>query len=197
MEAITVAFFGISGSGKGTQVSLLDKALHDRDPVRAVVKPEMGNLLRAFMQTGTPMARSIGDILNVGGLVPSFMPIYLLTKIFNESFDGSQHIVLDGVCLRKDQSRAANDLMRMFGREKLQAIVLNLSEENAKTRLGGRGRFDDAKDAAIQSRFRWYKDEVVPSIEELRACGWTIHEIDGEPDIQTVHKNILKQLQLV
>ena len=196
MQPITAAFFGISGSGKGTQCELLEKYLLEHDPSRAVLRPEMGDLLRAFMKTGTTFAKNVGEILSSGGLVPSFMPIYLLTKMMNESFDGTQHVLLDGTCRRPDQSRAANDIMRMYGREDLRAIVLNLTIDDARTRLKARGRFDDGSEEALNSRFAWYEEHVVPSIEVLKNHGWTIHEIDGSLDIGTTHKNILSALAL-
>src|SRR3569623_1382433 len=102
-QALTIAFFGISGSGKGTQAELLEKFLKENDS-RGVVRPEMGSLLRAFMQSGTPLAGKTGEIVSSGGLVPSFMPIYLLTGLLNASFDGTQHLLLDGTCRRPDQS---------------------------------------------------------------------------------------------
>ena len=195
MEPVTVAFFGISGSGKGTQVELLEKYLKEKDPARAVVRPEMGNLLRAFMQTGTSLAKKTGEILAAGGLVPSFMPIYMLTGFLNEHFDGTQHLLLDGTCRRPDQSRAADDMMKSWERKNLTGVVLTLTPESAKARLVARGRFDDAKDESIASRFAWYQEHVVPSIEELRQLGWNIIEIDGEPDMETIHKNILAALK--
>lgn len=196
MKPITVAFFGISGSGKGTQCELLEKYLRECDPQSGILRPEMGNLLRTFMQTGTTFAKNVEEIITGGGLVPSFMPIYLLTKVVNESFDGTQHVILDGTCRRPDQSRAANDIMRMFGRDDLRAIVLTLSKEAARARLKARGRFDDVTDEALNKRFAWYQEQVVPSINALRELGWKILEIDGEPDIDTIHKNILAALDL-
>ncbi len=195
MEPVTVAFFGISGSGKGTQVELLEKYLKEKGPARGVVRPEMGNLLRAFMQTGTSLAKKTGEILAAGGLVPSFMPIYMLTGFLNEHFDGTQHLLLDGTCRRPDQSRAADDMMKSWERKNLTGVVLTLTPESAKARLVARGRFDDAKDESIASRFAWYQEHVVPSIEELRQLGWNIIEIDGEPDMETIHKNILAALK--
>ena len=196
MKPLTVAFFGISGSGKGTQCDLLEKYLREKDSSRGILRPEMGNLLRAFMQTGTPLAAHVQEILASGGLVPSFVPIHLLTNVINGSFDGTQHVILDGTCRRPDQSRAANDMMRLWGRTDLHAIVLKLSPASAKARLIARGRYDDAKDEVIASRFSWYEEHVVPSIEELRNLGWTIHDIDGEPDVETIHKNILAAFDL-
>ncbi|MBI5457753.1 nucleoside monophosphate kinase [Candidatus Kaiserbacteria bacterium] len=196
MKPLTVAFFGISGSGKGTQCELLEKYLQKNDPTRAVVRPEMGNLLRDFMKTGTSLAKRTGAILAAGGLVPSFMPIYMLTGMLNTSFDGTQHLILDGTCRRPDQSRAVDDMMKLWERENLQAVVLTLSQASAKKRLIARGRFDDAKDEALASRFAWYEEHVVPSIEELRKLGWTVHEIEGEANIDEVFAEIVTALKI-
>lgn len=196
MNPVTVAFFGISGSGKGTQCLLLEEYLRKSDASRAVVRPEMGDLLRNFMESGTSLAGATRDIVTSGGLVPSFIPIYMLTGVLNSSFDGTQHLILDGTCRRPDQSRAVDDMMRLWKRAHLQAVVLTLTRESAKQRLVARGRADDATEEALNSRFAWYEEHVVPSFEELRKCGWTIHEIDGEPDVDTVHKNIRSALGL-
>lgn len=196
MPPVTVAFFGISGSGKGTQCVLLEDYLKEKDPSRGVVRPEMGDLLRKFMQSDTSLAKHTGEIVNSGGLVPSFIPIYLLTGILNERFDGDQHLILDGTCRRPDQSRAVDEMMRLWKRTDLQAIVLTLSKGSAKKRLIARGRADDATDEALASRFAWYEEHVVPSFEELRTLGWNVHEVDGESDVGTVHKNILGVLGL-
>ena len=197
MSPITVAFFGISGSGKGTQCVLLEDSLKEKDPTRGVIRPEMGDLLRKFMQSGTSLAKATGEIVNSGGLVHSFIPIYMLTGVLNEKFDGTQHLILDGTCRRPDQSRAVDEMMRLWKRTDLQAIVLTLSKESAKKRLLARGRVDDATDEALGKRFAWYEEHVVPSIDTLRDLGWKIHEVDGSPDVETIHKNILKQLNLL
>lgn len=196
MQPLTVAFFGISGSGKGTQCSLLEAYLQEKDAARGVVRPEMGNLLREFMQSGTSLAAHTGDIVSAGGLVPSFMPIYLLTHELNSTFDGSQHLILDGTCRRPDQSRAVDDMMKLWKRFPLQAVVLTLTKDAAKERLVARGRADDATEDALNSRFAWYEAQVVPALETLRELGWTVHEVDGSPDVDTIHKNILKVLGL-
>lgn len=190
MRPITVAFFGISGSGKGTQCILLEDYLKKNDPSTGVVRPEMGDLLRDFMKSGTSLAERTGRIVNAGGLVPSFIPIYMLTGILNKTFDGTQHLILDGTSRRIDQSRALDDMMRLWERTELQAIVLTLSKPSAKKRLIARGRADDATDEALNSRFVWYEDHVMPSIEELRRLGWAVHEIDGEAGIDVIHEEI-------
>jgi len=196
MQPITVALFGISGSGKGTQAQLLEKALREKDPSHNVVHPEMGALMRSFMTSGTSLAGKINEIVSSGGLVPSFSAIYLLASYMDKNFTGGEHLILDGTCRRPEQSRALDEMMRLWGRKDLHAFVFKLSRETAKKRLQGRGRADDLIDEVIEKRFSWYEEWVVPSFEELRKLGWTINEIDGEPDIETIHKNILSVLRL-
>lgn len=195
MNPLTVAFFGISGSGKGTQCELLEKRLTEQGGP-PVIRPEMGKLLRGFMETRSSLASLVGEIVGEGQLVPSFIPIYLLTEKVNRNFDGSQHIIFDGTCRRPDQSRAVDDMMRLWGRKDLHVVVLKLSPESAKKRLVARGRFDDEDDKAIAHRLAWYEEQVVPSIEELRLRGWIVHEVDGEPDIETIHTSVLSVLGL-
>lgn len=196
MQPITVAFFGISGSGKGTQADMLQRFLEKRDPSRGVTRAEMGALARTFMKTGTSLAKKSDEVVSAGGLLPSFIPIFLLTDAINKTFTGEEHLILDGTCRRPDQSRAADEIARFYGRTELHAIMLKLSKESARTRLIGRGRHDDATDEALNRRFAWFEKDVVPSFETLKDCGWIAHEIDGEPDIDTIHTNMLSALNL-
>ncbi|HEY4519851.1 MAG TPA: nucleoside monophosphate kinase [Candidatus Paceibacterota bacterium] len=194
-QPITVAFFGVSGAGKGTQAELLDTYLCEHDRSRGVIRPEMGTLVRTFMREGTVLAKHTERIQAEGGLLPSFIPIYLLARYMNEKFTGTEHIILDGVCRRPAQSQAVDEMMRLWGRENVRAIVFDISEESAKRRLLARGRHDDS-DEIIRNRFAWYEKHVVPSYKELERLGWTILRVDGEPDVATIHKNILKMLNL-
>ncbi|OGG44756.1 hypothetical protein A2673_01850 [Candidatus Kaiserbacteria bacterium RIFCSPHIGHO2_01_FULL_50_13] len=194
-QPLTTAFFGVSGAGKGTQAELLENYLRAHDSAREVLRPEMGKLARAFMDTGTAFAEHAKRILARGGLLPSFIPIYLLTTFLNEQCTGSEHVILDGVSRRAMQAQALDEMMRLLERKPLRAIVLNVSMESAKQRLLLRGRYDDT-DEAIEQRFSWYEENVVPSYQELEKLGWNVFHIDGEPDIETIHKNILSVLGL-
>lgn len=196
MKPLTVAFFGISGSGKGTQASLLIDVLKDKDPKRKAARAEMGDFLRAYGQENTPISKRVHEILLTGGLVPSFVAIYMLTRYFDAEVEGDEHFIFDGTCRRPEQSIAVDELARFYGRTDLHVVTLTLSKEAARERLIARGRPDDATEEALNRRFSWYTEQVVPSIEKLHELGWTMHEIDGAPDIQTVHKNILSALNL-
>lgn len=191
---VTVAFFGISGSGKGTQADLLERFLTDKGGGVGVARAEMGALLRDFFKTGTPLAKRAQAIVDRGGLLPSFMPIYMLAARLNPLFQGTEHLILDGVCRRPVQSDLVDELVRFYGLDNLHAIVLELSPEAARERLTTRGRVDDTSEEALQKRFAWYAEHVVPSIGALEKRGWNIHRINGGTDIQTIHKQILSDL---
>ena len=196
MNPVSVVFFGISGAGKGTQCDLLQAYLGKNDPSRTIFSPDMGTIARSFIGDDTLLARKTKKLVDGGGLMPSFIPIYLLTQVMNQQFTGEEHIILDGVARRPAQSMAVDEMMRFWNRTELHAIAFTLTKETARARLHARGRYDDAQDEIINNRFSWYETNVVPAINTLRELGWTIHTIDAEPDIETIHKNVLVALDL-
>ena len=195
MNPITVAFFGISGSGKGTQADMLEKFLNREDPKRSVARAEMGALARAFMKTGTPLAKRTEEIVSSGGLLPSFIPIYLLVEVL-KNFTGEEHLILDGTCRKPFQSMVADEIVNFYGRTDKHAIMLTLGKEAARARLVSRGRHDDATEAALLRRFAWFEQDVIPAYKTLEELGWAMHEINGEDDIESIHKTILSNLHV-
>lgn len=197
MEPVTVAFFGISGSGKGTQVGKLEEYLKAHEPSRAIVRAEMGAMLREFMKGDSELAKRSKQVVDAGGLLPSFVPVFMLARLLESSFSGNEHLILDGTPRRPTQSELVDENVRFYGRTNLQAISFVLSPEEAKRRLAkrGEGRADDTEEA-MRTRFQWYEEQVKPSIKRLSELGWTVHEVDADPDVDTIHKSILSALKL-
>jgi adenylate kinase len=194
MEPVTVLFFGSQGAGKGTQVQMLVDHLQKASD-RAVIRIDMGQELRNLRDTGTLAGTLTGEIINAGHRIYDFMAIYLQTKKVIESFTGSEHIIADGLARGEDQTVAYDDMMRFFKRDNLQIINLVINDDTAVSRLMGRGRSDDTEEA-IRRRLAWTKTDVLPQLELLKSRGRIVHEIDGEPDVDTIHKNILTALSL-
>ena len=194
MNPLTVLFSGPSGAGKGTQVQMLIEALKKRDG-REVVYIEMGALLRAQIAEGGYTSKLTDNIVSNGALMPAFMPIYLMAKHLVEHFTGDQHIVADAVVRRMSQAEAFDDAMRFYGRNQYHVVAIELSEDSIVKRLMARGRSDDTEEK-IRRRIGWYKEEVLPTLKLLEERGATMHHIDGEPDVNTIHKNILSALGL-
>ncbi len=195
MEPVTLLFFGSQGAGKGTQVQMLMDYLKTKSDTH-IIKIDMGAELRALRDTGSFAGKLTGEVVNTGLRMPDFMPTYLQTKKLVENLmTGGEHIIADGLARGSDQTRAFDDAMTFFGRKNFQVISLELAESTVIQRMLARGRNDDTEEG-IKNRLGWYKTEVLPQLAMLEGRGRVIHHIDGEPDVDTIHKNILAALQL-
>ena len=88
-------------------------------------------------------------------------------------------------------------MVAFYGKRPCHSIVLELNRETARARLIARGRHDDSEAGqAIARRFAWYEEQVVPSIATLERLSWQTHHIDGERDVETIHKDILHCLNI-
>jgi len=190
----TLLFFGPSGAGKGTQVELLREFLAAQTN-RETVYIEMGGLLREMIKHGGHSAELTKRIVESGGLMPGFMPVYLTTKHLVEHFTGKEHIIADGAVRRPDQATGFDDAMVFYERENYEVVVMELSPESTMKRLLARGRNDDTEEG-ISKRIGWYQTEVAPLLDFFKGRNRTIHYIDGEPSIEEIHQNILKALSL-
>lgn len=195
MEPITVLFFGSQGAGKGTQVQMLIDHLK-KSSERGVIRIDMGQELRNLRDTGTHAGKLTGEIIDNGIRIYDFMAIYLQTKKLVDSFTGEEHIIADGLARGSDQTRGFDDMMQFFKRDgDFKVINLVINDDTAVTRLLSRGRNDDTEEA-IRRRLAWTKTDVLPQLQLLQERGRVIHEINGEPDVDTIHKNILSTLKI-
>lgn len=194
MKPVTLLFFGSQGAGKGTQVQMLVDYLQSKSN-RTVIRIDMGHELRSLRDTGTYAGKLTGEIIDNGIRIYDFMAIYLQTKLLTDNFTGEEHIIADGLARGDDQTRGFDDMMKFFKRDDLQVVNLVISDDTAVKRLLGRGRNDDTEEG-IRRRLAWTKSDVLPQLELLKSRGRVIHEIDGEPDVDTIHKNILVALGL-
>ncbi len=161
---------------------------------RGIIHIDMGSELRALRDTGTYAGKYTGAVIDKGGRMPDFMPIYLQTKKVTENFTGEEHIVADGLARGREQTMCFDDMISFFNRgEDFQIVSIELSEESVVKRLLARGRNDDTEEG-IKNRLGWYKTDVLPQLDLLKSRGRKVHIIDGEPDPETIHKSILAAL---
>lgn len=192
---MTVVFFGIQGSGKGTQASLLEDFLV-RNSDENVLRLEMGERLRGFASGSGEANKRVNAVMSAGKLLPAFIPSHMITTFFLNEFTGAEHLIFDGVARRKEQSIVLDDALVFYDRADYQVVSLDLSEEEARARMALRHRSDDAE-RQIQQRFEWYYKETVPALEELKRRGRAVHHVDGSPPIEEIHKNVLVVLGLL
>ncbi len=193
MSPQTIILFGPSGSGKGTQANLLIEYFKGKDG-KDVFYIETGQRFRDFAQEASFTAKKTKQIMQAGGLLPEFLPIWIWTEYLVRHVSGEEHMILHGLSRRSHEAPILDSAMKFYGRENPQVISIEVSREWAKERLLSRGRSDDnGKD--IESRINWYYDNVMPAIEYFKKNSYyTVHTINGEKSIEEVHSDIISAL---
>lgn len=192
---LTVVFFGIQGSGKGTQASMLAAHLERNSDV-GVLSIEMGERLRGFASGSGFASKRVGEYLEEGKLLPAFVPDYILATFLLKEFSGTEHLIFDGVGRKVLQTIIMDEALAFLGRPNYQVIVLDLPKEDAIQRLLLRERSDDSTDEQIQARLKGYELETIPAIQELSNRGREIHHVDARPNPEEIHQSVLRTLGL-
>ena len=194
MNSKAIVFFGRSGCGKGTQAKLLAEVLKSKG--REVIYIETGSTFRELSSQDTLLGRNVAEIIKNGLLIPVFLPIWIWTQIITDKFFGTQDMILDGVCRRKEEAVALDSAFDFYKIEKPSIVLMNVSKDWSYTRMMERKRADDT-DEKIKNRLEWYERDVLPSIEYFRTkAGYNFVEINGEQTVENVHKDIIKGLNL-
>jgi len=191
MNPKTFIFFGRSGCGKGTQAQLLIKHLEGVQKGERVVYIETGAKLREFIKEVGLAQELTSKIMSEGGLLPSFLPIWIWTHTFIRNLNGKEHLVLDGLSRRAYEAPILHDALKFYNREKPTVIVINVSKEWSKQHLLSRGRADD-KTNDIDARLEWYDTNVMPTIDFFRQNDYyKVIDINGEQSIEKVNADII------
>ncbi|NTV22397.1 MAG: AAA family ATPase [Candidatus Yonathbacteria bacterium] len=187
-------FYGRSGSGKGTQARLLQEYL-EQHTGRQVLYVETGNGLRDLATKDRLTSRLVKQIMNDGGLMPEFLPIWVWGNALVKKFTGEEHLVLDGLARRVDEVPILDSALRFFGFGQPYIVYLNVPRERAFAMLKGRGRPDDT-DASINERLDWFEQNVQFALERLSSIpNYRLLDIDGTKPIEDVHKEIIGRIE--
>ncbi len=183
----------MSGSGKGTQAKLLNEYLKETTK-REVLYIETGQKLREFKENENLTSLLVRDIMDHGGLIPEFLPIYLWTEFLVHHFSGNEHLLLDGLCRRIDEAPVLTSALKFYGFKSPCVIFLKVSDETAYNHMKARQRKDDT-DEYIKSRLSWFGQEVMPAINYLKKNDYyNFIEVNGEQSIEDVHKEIISKI---
>jgi len=161
---------------------------------------ETGKELRAFIDaraaTGNHTAQLVKGVLDRGGLLPEFLPIWIWTSYFVEHVNGDEHWILDGLSRRPSEAPVLDGAFKFYKREMPFVILMEVSRKWSVERLLTRGRHDDSE-AEINKRLDWFDDNVLPTIEFFRRSpDYRFLTINGEQTIEAVHREIIKALAL-
>ncbi|MCA9374918.1 nucleoside monophosphate kinase [Candidatus Dojkabacteria bacterium] len=213
----TLHFHGPSGSGKDTQLDLLEK-LVDFERIGT------GDMFRRMFEQGTELGKKANEYWGKGNLVPTELTYQLLEE-WCKQFDPAKPWYFVSTVRAVDQISRFDDLLAKFDRKLDHFIHFALSEEAAIDRLSLRWycpkdgttyhekykkekikgicdkdgtqliqRSDDKPDA-IKQRMSFYRESIEPILSEYRSRGILI-EIDAAPSIEEIHHEVVKVLGL-
>lgn len=193
MESQTFVFFGIVGSGKGTQVKLLMDFLKAKDG-KECLYAYPGNEFRKIIDSGSYTATLMKDSVSRGELQPGFFPDAIVANMLINSLTTDSHLITDGYPRAIDQSKSFEAMVKFYKRENVKIVYIELSKEESIKRLKLRGRHDDT-DEGIAKRFDEYVNNVIPAMNYFKdKAGYTIYAINGEQSVEDVHKEIISKL---
>lgn len=192
----TVLFYGSSGSGKGTQATLVKEYLEKTDPEHGVVYIETGQELRRLAKGFSVAARATKQVMDEGKLMPSFIPAWAWTDVLVRDYTGNEHLILDGLARRYEEAIILEEALKFFCRGDVTIIVLNVPKEWAVEKLMARGRSDDNEED-IRNRLDWYDENVLPAINYFKEkSDFKVVDIDGSGTIEEVKEKVFEALNL-
>lgn len=195
MRRHTFIFIGASGSGKGTQVSLLIDEIKKRDPRTPVRYLQTGQLFREFIKGDSYAARAAREAVERGDLLPTFVAMWMWSDYFIKHITGAEHLIIDGSPRTVEEVHHLDIALKFFDRKRPTVMYINVSKEWATARMLERatkeGRSDDTKES-IDRRLRWFEQNVIPAVNVYRRDrDYDFYEIDGERTVSEVHTEIM------
>lgn len=196
MNKQTLIFLGPQGSGKGTQINLLKEYLQQKDPSRAIVHFEMGKNLRELATRDDFTGKKTDTILKGGGLIPYAISCSVFADYLMDHYSGQEHLIIDGFPRTADQVPTLDSAFEFFDAKPITVVCIDISDEEAVTRLLKRGRNDDTEES-IRTRLQWSRKDTMPNIEWFKQqSDYKVLEIDGERTVEEIQKDIIAQLGL-
>src|ERR1035437_2663967 len=110
MQPQTFVFFGIAGSGKGTQVKLLTDFLKNKDGLDTVYAGT-GDGFRQLVNSDTYTANIVKECMSRGELIPDFLANTIFTNILNTSLSPEKNLITDGYPRTVAQSELFTEIM--------------------------------------------------------------------------------------
>lgn len=191
---MVVSLIGPPGSGKGTQADFLCQRF-------GWAKMASGDLLRERQQINDYTGKKIKEEIAKGELVPTLVVANLWFDRMEEIHQKGEFsgLLIDGSPRRVLETELIRGALSWYDWEDYYRVVyLDISREESTQRLlaehQGRSRSDDVAEV-LEVRWRWFQEEVRPTLEDLRKRGQLI-EVNGEQTRPEVFNDILKGLGL-
>ena len=174
-----ILFLGPPGAGKGTQATMLAKALK-------VPHISTGVMLRDAVSAGSDLGKQVEGIMAAGDLVPDELVVALVDERLDNE-DAQCGYLLDGFPRNVAQAQALNDaVVNAIG----TVLLLDVDTEELVARLLKRaqdeGRADD-NEQTIRRRLEVYESETSPLVAHY---GDAVITVDGVGSVDEVFARI-------
>ena len=190
----TVILFGCPGAGKDLQKEKLEAAV-TQSGYQCKTLDVGGHFRNLMKERKTEVVELFSGKMDQGILLPVAFPIAALTEavVFSEW----DFFIATGIGRRIEELKIAVNLLHEIPKNKINAILINISEEEAEQRLLLRDRTDDQKDIIRKRRIEsclyikksWrHLQENCPSVSVFKVSG------HGTPE--EVHKRVADRLNL-
>ncbi len=184
-----LVFFGIQGSGKGTQAKKL-AAEFGYDIFEA------GGELRKIAASGSELGNTVKGFIDAGHLVPHEI-IMEVVKAAIGARPKTTKILFDGIPRDLQQMKDFNLVMLNAGRD-FRGINFVLGSTEAMKRILGRakeeGRADDANTEIITRRMSTFNEKTKPVIEEYQRRD-KVTDIEANRDVDAIYVELKRRAQ--
>lgn len=185
-----LVFFGIQGSGKGTQAKRLAEEF-------GYYIFEAGGELRKIKASGSELGETVKSYIDNGELVPFEIIIKVVEQaILNQPVD--QQILFDGIPRDGEQKDAFDAIMQAAGRD-FTCVHILLDKAEALERVASRaeieGRADDADQEKVLRRIELFEEKTKPVIHAYNEAGKVV-EVNGDGSIDEIYERIKSALEL-
>jgi adenylate kinase len=210
--------FGPPGVGKGTQAQRLCSVFQ-------IQHIATGDLLRAAIQSYTPLGQRAKTFIDQGQLVPDDLVLDLLGERLRQP-ETARGFLLDGFPRTVPQAEALGRMLTAYGKALDRVMVLDAPEEELVKRIAGRRtcescqasyhlvarpprvkgfcdrcggvlsqRSDDSEEI-IRNRLREFAAKTKPVIEYFVTHDWPVRTIDAEGNMDQIFGRIYASILL-
>jgi adenylate kinase len=172
-------FLGPPGAGKGTQAQRLAQS-------QDLLHLSTGDLLRAEVQSGTPLGQEAEAVMARGELVSDGLVIAIVRSRLEHHQGGW---LLDGFPRNLAQAETLDTLLTELNQAIERVVLMELDDGILIQRLLARGRADD-NEGVIRHRLEVYRTQTAPLIEHYKDRGLLI-AVDAAGSVEQICANIL------